>query len=108
MWISNESSLREDSIFVTEKTFKAMFWKQLPMVLMNSKTFELINDIGFKYEMRGINYEYIHQPHLKRKIHMFCQEIDRLSNLSDDEIQQLLKENKDYIVQFQTRLSNEI
>lgn len=97
LWISNESSLREDSIFVTEKTFKPMFWKQLPMVLMNSKTFDFINDIGFKYEMRGINYEYIHQPHLKRKIHMFCQEIDRLSNLSDDEIQQLLKENKDYI-----------
>jgi len=67
------------------------------MVLMNSKTFDFINDIGFKYEMTGINYEYIHQPHLKRKIHMFCQEIDRLSNLSDDEIQQLLKENKDNI-----------
>jgi len=97
LWISNESTLREDSIFVTEKTFKPMFWKQLPMVLMNSKTFDFINDIGFKYEMVGINYEYIHQPHLKRKIHMFCQEIDRLANLSDDEIQQLLKENKNNI-----------
>tara|TARA_B100000902_G_scaffold326618_1_gene321812 strand:- start:1216 stop:2517 length:1302 start_codon:yes stop_codon:yes gene_type:complete len=93
-WISNESSLREDSLFVTEKTFKPMFWKQLPMVLMNSKTFDFINDIGFKYEMTGINYEYIHETHLKRKIHKFCTEIDRLSNLSDDEIQQLMKENK--------------
>lgn len=96
-WISNESSLRKDSIFPTEKTFKPLFWKQIPLVLMNNKTFDFINDIGFRYEYIGIDYSYLKQDDLKRQINTFCKEIDRLSKLSEEEIAELMTSNKKII-----------
>lgn len=94
-WISNESTLRPKSIFITEKMFKPFMWKQIPLVVINKRSYQFLNDIGFKLDFEGIDYSYVYEDDVKKKIKLFAEEVNRLSLLSDDELKSIFINNRE-------------
>lgn len=116
----------EDSLPITEKTFKAIIGGQifLPYGFYGSNVWDKLEELGFK-RFRGLNYDYDKvyrvgddHPYINDKNHiywlahkypkdpntdyhlqfnLYWQEANRLLSMSKDELKQLWLDNKDII-----------
>jgi len=80
----------ENSRFITEKTFKAIFMKH-PFILVSiPKSLEVLRELGYKTFSPWINESYDLEEDDNTRMLMLVDEIERLTNLSSQELEEFL------------------
>lgn len=77
-----ETWVHEDTVFITEKTYKAIHLLHPFIILGNPGILTQIRKYGFKTFSPFINEEYDDEPILEKRKNLIIRELHRLSNLS--------------------------
>jgi len=81
-----------DSVFLSEKIFKPLACKHPFVVLGVDKTLSYLKQYGYKTFDKWINESYDNEPDDDKRMEMCVAEIERLTNLSDDEWCRMIEE----------------
>lgn len=84
-----ETWVHEDTIFITEKTYKAIHLLHPFIILGNAGTLSELRKQGFKTFSPLINEEYDDEPVLEKRKNLILKELHRLSSMSIEQQQQL-------------------
>lgn len=90
-----ETWVHEDTIFITEKTYKAMQMLHPFIILGNHGTLRELRARGFKTFAPYINEEYDDEPNLEKRKNLILKELHRLSQMPIQEQQRLAVEMQD-------------
>ena len=93
-WVSIETTLDNDIIFITEKILKAFLYNQIPLVVMNAGSYKFLKDVGFEMDFDGIDTSFLESNiNDLDKIKKMARLVSELSKLSSDEIRELFLRN---------------
>ena len=92
--IVTETTFKNNSVFLSEKTFHPIINLQPFIVFSSNGHLKVLQKLGFKTFSPFINEEYDDELNSQKRFKMICDEILRLSELSMDEINNLLLELK--------------
>ena len=92
--IVTETTFKNNSVFLSEKTFHPIINLQPFVVFSSNGHLKVLQELGFKTFAPFINEEYDDELNSQKRFKMVCDEILRLSELSMDEINNLLLELK--------------
>lgn len=77
--------------FLTEKTFKAISYKHPFILITAHRSLELLRGLGYKTFHPFIDESYDLEPDNIKRMKLILKEVDRLSNLTPDEVTLFLK-----------------
>lgn len=96
----------ENSRFITEKTFKSIFMKH-PFILVSiPRSLEVLKELGYKTFSPWINESYDLEEDDNTRMLMIVDEIERLSNLSDRDLENFLIATKEICLYNYNNLKN--
>lgn len=84
----------EKGRFFSEKTFKPIFNKHPFILITVPKSLELLRTLGYATFHPYINESYDNEPNDFKRMLMIIEEVERLCNLSDLELQEFLKKTE--------------
>jgi len=79
-----------NSRFITEKTYKAILMRHPFILVTIPKSLEVLKNLGYKTFSPWINEDYDVEMDDNKRMMMIVDEIERLSNLNDDELKLFL------------------
>jgi hypothetical protein len=93
--VVSETTFRTDnparnSRFITEKTYKAILMRHPFILVTIPKSLEVLKKLGYKTFSPWINENYDLEMDDNKRMMMIVDEIERLSNLNDDELKLFL------------------
>lgn len=108
-----ETNYLESSLFLSEKTFKAIAWMQPFIICGNKGSVAALREFGYDVFDDIINHDYDLIDNHQHRLDATFSEIDRLCNISDDDwlsilntIKPRLKSNFDNLMNATTRFNN--
>lgn len=83
------SNRKGNILFITEKTYKAIFYKQPFILLSEVNSLAYLRSLGYRTFSDIIDEQYDTETNPHRRIHLICEQIKYINNLSLPEIEQL-------------------
>lgn len=93
--VARETIMWDQVHTFTEKTLKSFIHHQLLLPTCGETTIEQLSDMGFEFDTKFINYEYLKESDFASRIEKMCREIQRLAKYSNDDLQDYYFENFD-------------
>lgn len=94
----NESKIHEDSIFLSESTYKSIIMLS-PFTIMGAPfILQELKEQGFDIDFFGINNSYDYEKNEKIRLNLIIEEIKKLDQLSNEDLLDLVYQNKEKLI----------
>jgi len=87
-----ETDISQYFLFLTEKTFKCMVWKQPFIIWGNPYTLKKLHELGYKTFHPWIDESYDNITDIKSRLKAICQETERICKMDLEEVHNLYQE----------------
>jgi hypothetical protein len=104
--ITTETNFITEDIHITEKSFKPLFFYQIPIFLSSAFHVKNLKEIyGFDLFEDVVNHDYDNETNFKKRFSLVCDEINRIYN-NRDEIKKFIINNKERFLKNNQIVSN--